>query len=163
MRSHTPLTETAAWKHEHEFVNTTTRWDKYPLQMINSPWYLAHMTGKRETSITVNARMRRRRSRETRQLVIHPRVTPPRCKLIIPKSTILTRKLQALSFKSRCTTRIYIKYRVGSDVASKCASCFLTRRAKRRAIGGRREREAPQRSVYPSGGKRKVDARIQME
>ena len=32
------ITETAAWKHEHEFVNTTTRWDSYPLQMINGIW-----------------------------------------------------------------------------------------------------------------------------
>ena len=29
------ITEAAAWKHEHEFVNTTTRWDSYPLQTIN--------------------------------------------------------------------------------------------------------------------------------
>ena len=35
MRSHKPITKTAAWKHEHEFVNTTTRWDNYPLQTID--------------------------------------------------------------------------------------------------------------------------------
>jgi hypothetical protein len=29
------IIKTAAWKHEHEFVNTTTRWDNYPLQVIN--------------------------------------------------------------------------------------------------------------------------------
>lgn len=29
-----PITETAAWKRDHESVNTTTRWDKYPLQTI---------------------------------------------------------------------------------------------------------------------------------
>ena len=29
------ITEAAAWKHEHEFVNTTTRWDSYPPQTIN--------------------------------------------------------------------------------------------------------------------------------
>ena len=33
--------QTAAWKHEHEFVNTTTRWDNYPLQVINWTWHLA--------------------------------------------------------------------------------------------------------------------------
>jgi hypothetical protein len=26
------ITETAAQKHEHEYVNMTTRWDNYPLQ-----------------------------------------------------------------------------------------------------------------------------------
>jgi hypothetical protein len=29
------IIKTAAWKHKHEFVNTTTRWDNYPLQVIN--------------------------------------------------------------------------------------------------------------------------------
>jgi hypothetical protein len=37
MGSHKPITKTAAWKHEHEFMNTTTRWDNYPLQTIKWP------------------------------------------------------------------------------------------------------------------------------
>jgi hypothetical protein len=32
-----PMTETAAWKREHESVNTTTRWDNYPQQVIHQP------------------------------------------------------------------------------------------------------------------------------
>ena len=32
-----PITNTAAWKREHKSVNTTTRWDNYPLQAINCP------------------------------------------------------------------------------------------------------------------------------
>ena len=32
-----PIINTAAWKREHESVNTTTRWDNYPLQVINCP------------------------------------------------------------------------------------------------------------------------------
>jgi hypothetical protein len=36
-----PITETAAWKHEHDFVNTTTRWDNYLTaddQMVCGIW-----------------------------------------------------------------------------------------------------------------------------
>jgi hypothetical protein len=36
-----PITEAAAWKHEHDFVNTTTRWDNYPTagdQMVCGIW-----------------------------------------------------------------------------------------------------------------------------
>jgi hypothetical protein len=33
------LDYSAAWQHEHEYVNTTTRWDNCPLQMIN--WSIA--------------------------------------------------------------------------------------------------------------------------
>src|SRR6267142_5219757 len=27
-----PVSNSAAWRHEHEYVNTTTRWDNNPLQ-----------------------------------------------------------------------------------------------------------------------------------
>ena len=45
------MTKTAAWKHEHEFVNTTTRWDSYPLQTIEwqvvSGNYVGEKKGRR--------------------------------------------------------------------------------------------------------------------
>ena len=33
-----PMTNSAAWQHEHEHVNTTTRWDNCPLQVIDCPY-----------------------------------------------------------------------------------------------------------------------------
>ena len=50
MRSHKPITKTAAWKHEHEFVNTMTRWDNYPLQMTRWDNYPLQMTKWRMVS-----------------------------------------------------------------------------------------------------------------
>jgi hypothetical protein len=32
-----PASDSAAWRHEHEYVNTTTRWDNYPLQKDVDP------------------------------------------------------------------------------------------------------------------------------
>ena len=65
MRSHKPITKTAAWKHEHEFVNTTTRWDNYPPQTIK--WWMVsanHEGEKRRVSWILLGCMRRL-SRET--------------------------------------------------------------------------------------------------
>lgn len=36
------MTNSAAWQHEYEVVVTTTRWDKYPLQVID--WFMASGT-----------------------------------------------------------------------------------------------------------------------
>ena len=36
------MTNSAAWQHEYEAIVTTTRWDKYPLQVID--WFMASGT-----------------------------------------------------------------------------------------------------------------------
>ena len=51
MRSHKPITKTAAWKHEHEFVNTMTRWDNYPLQTIKWRMVSANHDGEKRKGV----------------------------------------------------------------------------------------------------------------
>ncbi|KAH9023463.1 hypothetical protein EDB84DRAFT_1440948 [Lactarius hengduanensis] len=42
--------QTAVWKHEHEFVNTTTMRDNYPLQKIRRPWWEKTCGGGKEVT-----------------------------------------------------------------------------------------------------------------
>ena len=51
MRSHKPITKTAAWKHEHKFVNTTTRWDNYPPQTTKWRMVSANHDGEKRKGI----------------------------------------------------------------------------------------------------------------
>ncbi|KAH9011934.1 hypothetical protein EDB85DRAFT_1900696 [Lactarius pseudohatsudake] len=42
--------QTTVWKHEHEFVNTTTMRDNYPLQKIRRPWWGKTCGGGKEVT-----------------------------------------------------------------------------------------------------------------
>ena len=64
--------QTATWKHEHEFVNTTTRWDNYPLQVINWTWHLVREKSTvRFTTSHVSHRVRQSSDEQGEKLGSH--------------------------------------------------------------------------------------------